>query len=99
MMPLRPTVLQTVVGILTEEAAINSFRVTAVPFGIPDYLPIGFFGAVLGVDRLKKWKNKKKESAKNNCNECAAVPTRVRIKYPGWLGFIKRAGDPTRRMR
>ena len=51
------------------EVVRNSFqltRATPVPFGIPDYLPIGFFCAVVGIDRLKKWKNKKKESAKKD---------------------------------
>ncbi len=39
---------------------LNSFVLTEVPFGIPNYLPIGFLGVVVGMDRLKKWKNKKK---------------------------------------
>ena len=53
---------------LREEISKESFTITRaqVPFGIPDYLPIGFFGAVLGMDRLKKWKNKKKEFAQKD---------------------------------
>ncbi len=52
--------LATVIDVSSQEALQNSFKLTAVPFGIPDYLPIGFLGVVVGVDLLKKGRSKKK---------------------------------------
>ncbi|MBC6419921.1 MAG: hypothetical protein GDA44_14745 [Prochloron sp. SP5CPC1] len=43
----------------TPENVTNSFELTEVPFGIPNYLPIGFLGVVVGIDRLKKRKKTK----------------------------------------
>ncbi len=49
-----------------QERILNSFQITEAPFGIPDYLPIGFLGLVVGVDLLKKGRSKKKESAEKD---------------------------------
>ncbi len=54
----------------------NSFKLTAVPFGIPDYLPLGFLGLVVSMECLKKWKNQKKST---ECDESYSELEKLRV--------------------